>query len=247
LSVSDHQKKAKVKSNADRAVFVRAVMANLAEKADAPGYTRSMKAAKNRVGIYAGTFDPVHAGHMTFALQAMERAGLDELHFLPERRPRFKQGIEHFGHRVAMLRQAVKPHPRFKIIELDDVSFNVERTLPALRKRFPQAQLVFLFGSDAIEQLADWPLSERLLEDNELVVGIRSSDRISGIQAAIRRWKVQPKAVRVFNSFAPEVSSRKVREALRTQQHTAGALTSVKRYSDQNWLYVSLSSKLYTP
>jgi nicotinate-nucleotide adenylyltransferase len=194
-----------------------------------------------RIGIYAGTFDPVHAGHIAFALQAMERAGLHEVYFLPERRPRFKQGVEHFGHRVAMLRRAIKPHPKFEILELNDVSFSVERTLPALCKRFPKARLVFLFGSDAIEQLADWPLSERLLEDNELVVGIRSSDRISGIQAAIRRWQVQPKAVRVFNSFAPEVSSRKVREALRAQQYTAGALTSVKRYSDQNWLYVSVS------
>src|SRR3982751_4027627 len=112
---------------------------------------------RSRIGIYAGTFDPVHAGHIAFALQAMERADLDSLCFLPERRARTKQGVEHFGHRVAMLRRATQPHPKFSVLELDDVSFTVERTLPALYKRFPQTQLIFLFGSDAVEQLPNWP------------------------------------------------------------------------------------------
>lgn len=195
----------------------------------------------NRVGIYAGTFDPIHSGHITFALEAIERANLDLLYFLPERKPRYKQGVEHFGHRVAMLRRAIKPHPKFSILELNDISFNIERTLPSLTNKLPHSQLVFLFGSDAIEHLPDWPLSSRLLENNELVVGIRASDKISEVNARIKQWQNQPKAVTIFNSFAPEVSSRAVREALRTQGHALGALSSVKRYSIQNWLYVSVS------
>lgn len=193
-----------------------------------------------RIGIYAGTFDPVHAGHVAFALQTVERADLDVLYFLPERRARFKQGVEHFGHRVAMLKRASQPHPKFDVLELDDVSFTIDRTLPSLSKKFPQSQLVFLFGSDAVEQLPNWPLYERLLEVSELVVGIRASDRISSIEAMLRKWNTQPKAVNIFNSFAPEVSSNKVREALRNQTHTDGALSSVKRYSQRNWLYVSV-------
>jgi len=196
---------------------------------------------KNRVGIYAGTFDPVHSGHITFALEAIDRASLDALYFLPERKPRHKKGVEHFGHRVAMLRRAIKPHPKFRILELHDISFNMERTLPALLAKFPDSQLAFLFGSDAIEYLPNWPMSNRLLLNNELVIGIRSSDKISEVEASIRRWHTQPKAVTIFNSFAPAVSSRDVREALRSQGHAKGALSSVKRYSVQNWLYVSVN------
>lgn len=196
---------------------------------------------QSRVGIYAGTFDPVHSGHITFALEAMERANLDYVYFLPERKPRHKQGVEHFGHRVAMLKRALKPHPKFKILELNDISFNMDRTLPALISMFPQAQLAFLFGSDAIDYLPEWPMSHRLLESNELVVGIRASDTISQTEARIKTWQIQPKDLTVFNSFAPEVSSRAVREALRTQSHATGALSSVKRYSVQNWLYVSVA------
>src|SRR5581483_3364510 len=87
-----------------------------------------------RIGIYSGVFDPVHAGHIGFALQAVERAGLDKVYFLPERRPYHKQGVEHFGHRVAMLKRATRPHPALSVLELEDISFTVERTLPKLQK-----------------------------------------------------------------------------------------------------------------
>ena len=47
-----------------------------------------------RIGIYAGTFDPVHAGHVAFALQSLEAAKLDRVYFLPERRPRGKRQVK---------------------------------------------------------------------------------------------------------------------------------------------------------
>ena len=194
-----------------------------------------------KVGIYSGTFNPVHAGHIRFALQAIEQAKLNKLYFLPERKPRYKQGVEHFGHRVAMLNRAAKPHPKFAVLELDDVSFTIQRTLPTLRKRFPESQLVFLFGSDVIEQLPEWPHSDKLLKDSELVVGVRSTEKIEETQKLIDNWAVHPKVVTLFHSSAPEVSSSQVRDAMRQQQEAHGALTSVRRYSDQHWLYVSLT------
>lgn len=194
-----------------------------------------------RIGIYAGTFDPVHTGHIVFALQAVERANLDAVYFLPERKPRHKQGVEHFGHRVAMLKKAILPHPRFEVLEVDDVSFTIRRTLPALNQKFPHSELVFLFGSDAVLQLPSWEYSDKLLANNELAISIRSSDAINTIQAAVSGWQVLPKTLHIFDSSAPEIASSNIREALRSNQDAPGALSSVKRYSNQNWLYVSMS------
>ena len=194
-----------------------------------------------RVGIYAGTFDPVHAGHIAFALQAIKAASLDKVYFLPERRPRGKQQVEHFAHRVGMVKQAIKPHPQFDVMELVDVSFSVERTLPYLQKQFPGDELVFLFGSDVVPVLSEWPNAERLLSDAELVIGLRSKDDGETLKRIIADWPHQPKAVTMFASYAPDVSSGGVREALRKRQPAAGVLTSVERYSDHHWLYVSLS------
>lgn len=194
-----------------------------------------------RVGIYAGTFDPVHGGHVAFALQALKAANLDTIYFLPERRPRAKQQVEHFGHRVAMLRRALAPHPQLQVLELVDVNFSIERTLPALQQRFDGQELVFLFGSDILPGLPDWPHVERLLESSELVIGIRSQDTAASARATIADWPLQPKLLTMFPSFAPEVSSGIIREALRKRRAVPGLLTSVERYSDRNWLYVSLA------
>ena len=193
-----------------------------------------------RIGIYAGTFDPVHAGHVSFALQALEAVKLDKIYFLPERRPRNKQHVEHFGHRVAMLKRAARPHPQFDVLELVDVSFDMERTLPKLQQQFGGCRLVFLLGSDLVPGLQDWPRSDRLLAGNELVIGLRHKDKRESLHKIIEDWPTQPKAVTLFPSYAPEVSSGGVREALRKRQPAKGLLSSVERYSDHHWLYVSL-------
>ena len=195
-----------------------------------------------RVGIYAGTFDPVHSGHVAFALQALQAAKLDAVYFLPERRPRAKQQVEHFGHRVAMLKRALKPHPQFEVLELVDVSFSVDRTLPALQKKFAGSELIFLFGSDLVPGLADWPRADKLLANGELVIGIRSLDNHDTLRRIIEAWPVQPKMLTMFDSFAPKISSGLIREALRNgNKPTQGLLTSVERYSNRHWLYVSLT------
>jgi nicotinate-nucleotide adenylyltransferase len=196
-----------------------------------------------RIGIYAGTFDPVHSGHVAFALQALEAARLDTVYFLPERQPRAKQQVEHFGHRAGMLERALQPHPRLKMLELVDANFSVARTLPQLRQRFPDSQLVFLFGSDIVPGLLDWAHADRLLKDHEFVIGIRSRHNRDDLRRIIEAWKPQPKSVFMFDSYAPDVSSRIIREALRNGEGTApGLLESVERYSDHHWLYVSLKN-----
>ena len=195
---------------------------------------------QKRIGIYSGTFDPVHAGHMAFALQALEQAKLDRIYFLPERRPRHKPGVEHFAHRVAMLKQATLPYQQFYVLEAVDTAFTVKRTLPMLKQKFKRDQLVFLFGSDAVTDLPNWPYAAQLLNASELVIAAREGKNTTDLQVAISNWPVQPQAALMLTSYAPSVSSTIVREALRARQPAAGLLRSVARYSDHHWLYVSV-------
>lgn len=194
---------------------------------------------KPRIGIYAGAFDPVHAGHVAFALQAMKAARLDEVVFMPERRPRHKPSVEHYGHRVAMLKSALQPHPDLAVLELVDRSFTVRRTLPRLRALFKGAELVFLMGSDAARSVADWPLAEQFITTSEFVVGVRSDHQHTAVEHAVGGWPVAPPSLMIFDSYAPEVSSSHIRQAIRTHQYTEGLLASVRRYARQEWLYVS--------
>jgi nicotinate-nucleotide adenylyltransferase len=193
-----------------------------------------------RIGIYAGAFNPVHAGHIAFALQAIQAAKLDQLVFVPERLPRNKPGVEHFGHRAAMLKRAVKPYPNMAVLELVDKNFTVQRTWPQLKATFPGATLILLMGSDVVLRLPVWPHAETLLSQSELVVGIRSAHLLQEVAGEIASWKIQPQQCYVVESFAPHISSTDIRSALGARTQAKGLLASVRRYAHGNWLYVSI-------
>ncbi len=191
-----------------------------------------------RVAIYSGTFDPVHVGHMTFALTAIKKAKLDELYFLPERFPRNKVAMEHFGHRVAMLKEAIKPYPKMKILELDDKRLEVKSTLSKIEKQFIDSKIIFLFGSDKVENIPSWPDIELMFKRSELVIGARNDIDLMTIRTLVKEWPT--KRVKILKSYAPAVSSSNIRDALLNNDMPEGLLQSVSRYIRRNWLYVSI-------
>ncbi|MFZ1248902.1 MAG: nicotinate (nicotinamide) nucleotide adenylyltransferase [Candidatus Saccharimonadales bacterium] len=191
-----------------------------------------------RIGIYAGTFDPVHAGHISFALQAASAARLDELYFIPERRPRGKHQVSHFAHRVAMLRRATKHHPTLKVLEVEDKTFSVAHTLPRLRQRFSGATLVFICGSDVVLGMSHWPQLDQLFATTELCVGRRSRHSSQQIEQALKELCSQPRQTYVIESYSPKISSSKVRQAFREGRLGHGLLASVKAYATKEWLYL---------
>lgn len=114
-----------------------------------------------RIGIFGGSFDPVHVGHLIAAECAREQAGLDRVLFIPAAIPPHKQGrsLAAAEQRVEMLHLAVDGHDAFAVstIEVDrgGVSWTVE-TLAALRDARPGDDLVLLLGPDAVANLPGW-------------------------------------------------------------------------------------------
>jgi nicotinate-nucleotide adenylyltransferase len=128
-----------------------------------------------RVGIFGGTFDPVHLGHLILAEQARDQAQLDEVWFVPAPRPPQKeaQAITRFEQRVEMLSLALAGNPAFRIdeIEKDRVgpSYTVD-TLAVLRRRNPQHVFFLLIGGDSLVDLPAWREPRRIIEQAGLVV-----------------------------------------------------------------------------
>ncbi len=127
-------------------------------------------------------------------------------------------------------------------METVDRHTTIGRTLPLLQVLFGGAQLVFLMGSDTALSVPQWQHSQRLLASCGLVVGVRSEHQSQEIDAAIRGWAVLPSSLTILESYAADVSSSQVRQALRANQHTKGLLASVKRYARHEWLYVTLGA-----
>src|SRR5258706_9716412 len=142
--------------------------------AAARGAGRQEEALK-RVGVFGGTFDPVHVGHLAIALAALESVPLDRVLFVPARRSPLKDRdpVASAADRVTMLESAIASEPRFALspveLERDGVSYTVD-TLEALRK---EGELFLILGSDALADLARWRAPDRIHELATILVAAR--------------------------------------------------------------------------
>ena len=135
---------------------------------------------KQRIGIFGGTFDPVHLGHLLMAEQAREQAHLDQVWFIPAASPPHKQGqhLTPFAQRVEMLNLAIAGHPAFRINELEKdragPSYTAD-TLAELHRQHSESELCLLIGSDCLPDLPHWHEPARILKLAVLLVSPRPS------------------------------------------------------------------------
>jgi nicotinate-nucleotide adenylyltransferase len=128
-----------------------------------------------KLGIFGGSFDPVHFGHLILAEQCREQAQLDRVLFIPSARPPHKadHGLTPFHQRVEMLTLAISGNPAFQIDELENArpgpSYTA-LTLEELKARDPQADLWLILGGDSIVDLPLWHQPRRILELAGLLV-----------------------------------------------------------------------------
>lgn len=122
-----------------------------------------------RLGIFGGSFDPVHFGHLLLAESCLEQLRLDRVLFVPAGAPPHKQGHEltPAGQRLEMLALAIAGHPAFEVspLEIDrgGVTYTVD-TLEALRAERPADELFLLLGGDMFADLSNWRRPKRVVE-----------------------------------------------------------------------------------
>lgn len=114
-----------------------------------------------RLGIFGGTFDPVHYGHLLLAESAREQLRLDQVWFVPAAVPPHKRDRELTAgkQRLEMLELALAGNEAFHVssLELDrgGVSYTID-TLHAIHKKQPNAELFLLMGADSLHDLVNW-------------------------------------------------------------------------------------------
>jgi len=165
------------------------------------------------VGLFGGSFDPIHHGHLLVAQAAAEVLGLGEIRFVPAREQPFKAG-EHSAtaaDRAAMVEQAITGSPgmRLERLELDrpGPSYTVD-TLRALRQREPGSSFVLLVGSDAAMGVPRWHEASELSRLARLVAFGRAGTTAGAL----------PPGIEYITVPAVEISSTAVRERVRRGQ-----------------------------
>lgn len=193
-----------------------------------------------RIGIFSGTFDPVHTGHIAFALAAVAEGKLDRVVLLPESEPRGKQHVVPLPQRAAMLRLATGDHPSLDVLELRGRRFNVSDTLPELLQRFPGDSLSLLLGSDVVETFTyRWPGLERLLMAMELLIALRSQQTRTEVVQQLQGLERNYPNVRVRYAFVDSAHSYVASSQVRMKTTNASELLSpsVATYIATHQLY----------
>jgi nicotinate-nucleotide adenylyltransferase len=186
-----------------------------------------------RVGIFSGTFDPVHHGHMAFAEEAIKRCHLDQVVFLPEPTPRFKTGVTSIEHRQAMLELATKEKDYLRVLVVGDKQFTVADTLPRLRSSFEGSELVIMMGSDVfLNSLPRWPGVEDMPSTVDLIVGVRGGEDLALLRSHAPSLAASFKITFVTTGL-DDVSASKVRTG-----NLGWVSQEVHDYSKRNNLYL---------
>ncbi|WP_051678485.1 nicotinate-nucleotide adenylyltransferase [Thiomicrospira pelophila] len=142
--------------------------------------TRPGEPVEQLIGVYGGTFDPIHYGHLRPALDVLNQLELDHVRFIPCFIPVHRAHPQVSSEqRCRMIELAIANQPNFILdkreIERQGPSFMVD-TLRSLKQDFPHARLVLMMGTDAFAKFLSWHESETILELAHLAIMHRPNE-----------------------------------------------------------------------
>jgi nicotinate-nucleotide adenylyltransferase len=211
-----------------------------------------------KIGLYGGTFDPVHNGHIQLAQAAINEAGLNRVLMIPAVVPPHKNdpSITPYKHRVEMVRLGLANHSDIELSliesELPTPSYTID-TINLLKTRLPvRSDLYFIIGIDAFLEIVSWKSYNQLLTDISFLVAMRHGfdhQLLDGVRNVLSYiddgggvW-VHPdsqKDITFLSSSIVGVSSSELRSRLKdTGEVTDGIQDSVMQYIHANGLYES--------
>jgi nicotinate-nucleotide adenylyltransferase len=189
-----------------------------------------------KIGVFGGSFDPIHIGHLAIAQEARWQFELDVVLFMVTAHPPHKKEPEApVEHRLRMVESAIEDEPYFEPsrieIERGGDSYTAE-TLRQLRKMYPQASLYLIVGSDSAIDFSTWKNPEEVIEMANVVIASRP-----GFDLSLMEPRLKGKAD-ISRFPALELSSTTIRERLRSGRPIRFLVPEVvERYIREHGLY----------
>ena len=198
-----------------------------------------------RIGIFGGSFDPIHFGHLILAETCREAANLDAVWFVPTWVSPHKQSAPPASpqNRCEMIQLAISGHSGFSLetIEVDRqaVSFTVD-TIEALGQRHTGHQFFLLMGADSLVDFPKWKQPDRILQWASLLVVQRHYEPAPNLEAIRTLTNTDGREDAVVPMPAIEISSSEIRDRIRTQRSIRYRTPrAVEKYIQTHGLYDS--------
>jgi len=198
--------------------------------------------ADGRIGVYGGSFDPVHVGHIALAAVVRETLGLDTVMFVPTQQSPFKQVPAASAlHRVAMVRIAVSGLPWATVSTLEvgrpAPSYTVD-TLKSVREKTGEAALFLMVGADILNDLSSWRDPAQILCMATIVAVGRPGEVLAVPPSLEGLSRAYPGRIRLLECVTPPTSSSAIRRSVqRGEALDAHVDPEVARYIALHGLY----------
>ena len=175
-------------------------------------------ANRRQVGLYLGSFNPIHLGHLVIANHMLNQAGLDEVWFMVTPSSPHKQGVDMIPeeHRLQMAHLALADHPHLKA---SNVEFTLPRpnytadTMAHMREAHPGVEFSIIMGQDNLEGFHTWKDHEALMAAHRLLVYPRLSTGSSEPSGEAAKWLSHPR-VEIHEAPVIAISSTYIRDAI---------------------------------
>lgn len=187
-----------------------------------------------KIGIFSGTFDPMHDGHLALADNTAHQLGLEEVIILVEPKPRRKPKTASYKDRLAMAKIATHSQKNLSVHEAHvGDTHSVEHTLKYLQSRFPDAELVMIMGGDVFEYLPEWDGQDEL-KKLTFAVGLRSED--DG-ELAVSIGIEHGYKIKLIQTELPKISSSHIRDLIAAGEKPGYLNPDVYEYIKKRNLY----------
>ncbi len=170
-----------------------------------------------RIGIFGGTFDPIHHGHLIMASCAYERLKLDKVYFMPAGNQPLKEGESPFNQRLEMIKLSIENDSRMSYTDIEDSSepsytYNTIMKLNSIC----DDELFFIMGADSFESIERWYKYEELLKEIKIIVVDRlGSSNLFNLQ---EKYKDIAKEINILKGPIIEISSTEIRNKVKKGQ-----------------------------
>ena len=197
-----------------------------------------------KLGIFGGTFDPIHNGHVELAKAALIEANLDFVFFMPTKRNPFKKDNDMASdlHRVNMIKSTINNKDYFclleKELEDDEYSYTYD-TLSALNKEYTCCETYFIVGTDSILTMENWYKGKELLSEFSFITCNRPGHSMAELEDKLNYYKRQYGAnILLLKSQMTNISSTNIRDKIKQGKSIKDDVPEgVERYILENDLY----------
>lgn len=200
-----------------------------------------------KIGIFGGTFDPIHNGHLMLGKEAFQQFDLDEVWFMPNGNPPHKQSQNirlDVNERLQMVAIAIADYPMFHLCEYEairqDISYSFE-TMEYFRQIYPSDEFNFIIGADSLFSIESWSHPERLFLTCTVLASYRDDiDTPEEMNVQIEYLKKKYDAhIKLLISPLMDISSSEIRNRVKAQSEIHDMVPEkIETYIQSHALYV---------